>query len=257
MKNLDLLNPPFARPSNLCSIGAVIPLILSLTAIALTSGASKSSPVLENPLSVVFIFTSIFSLLLIFTPRIFMWNWSAKYFFVSSFEMGCIAMLGGVPWLCFLFYSSIHWLYRVLLFTSYLLIITLHSRKFAAMYKDLKNSQNLLSQVYSTEGNETFYLQRGDVNLIEKKYKLSLFPSAAYFGIFTLLALSTIPAAAEISEFIGLPYPHIFLGIFSIPIDMMALAFVIRGWFVFHHLPKYIKKTSSTVYVDMVSKTKM
>lgn len=130
----------------------------------------------------------------------------------------------------------------------------MHSWKFALMYKDLKKNPELLATVYRPDGDETFYLQKNDVSLIEKKYKLNLFPSAKYFGIFSLLAFSTIPVASKISEFIGLPYPHIFLGIFSIPLDMMALAFITRGWFVFYNLPKHIKKTSSTVYVDMVSK---
>lgn len=122
------------------------------------------------------------------------------------------------------------------------------------MYNQLKNSPEMLATIYQSEGNKTFYLQKNDVNLIEKKYKLSLFPNTIYFCIFPLLAFCTIPVAAKISELIDLPYPHIFLGIFSIPLDMMALAFVTRGWFVFDHLPSHIKKTSSTVYVDMVSK---
>ena len=39
--------------------------------------------------------------------------------------------------------------------------------------------------------------------------------------------------------------------------NMMVLAFITRGLFVYHRLPNYIKKTSSTVYVDMASKTKI
>jgi hypothetical protein len=124
------------------------------------------------------------------------------------------------------------------------------------MYKNLKNDPALLATFYCSEGDETFYLQKNDVNLIEKKYKLSLFPGAKYFVIFFVLAFSTIPVASQISEFVGLPYPHVFLGIFCIPLDMMALAFLTRGWFVFYHLPKHIKKTSSTVFVDMVSKAR-
>lgn len=122
------------------------------------------------------------------------------------------------------------------------------------MYKDLKNNPELLTTVYRSEGGETFYLQKNDVSLIEKKYKLNIFPNVKHFGFFSLLAFSTIPFASNISEFIGLPYPHIFLGIFSIPLDMMAVAFITRGWFVFYHIPKHIKKSNSTVYVDMVSK---
>lgn len=257
MKNLDLLNPAFARPSSLCSFGAVIPLILSLSSIALSSSALKNTASLNNPLSLVLIFIAIVSFLMIFWPRIFKWNWSAKYFLVSSFEMGCVGMLGGVPWLCLLFYSTIFLPYRIALFLSYLLIISIHSRRIAAMYRDLRSHNDLLSKIYQTENNVTYYLQKNDVNLIEKKYKLSLFPKGIYFIVFPLLAFCTIPLSNEISDMIGLPYPHIFLGIFSIPIDMMALAFIARGLFVFHHLPKYLKKTSSTVYVDMVSKTKI
>lgn len=165
-------------------------------------------------------------------------------------------MLGSVPWLCFLLYSSIFWPYRLFFFISYITLIILSVRKLRIAYGEVKKTPNLLNYIYQSAEGETYYLQKNDNFILEKKYKLSLFPSTAYFIIFLILSLTTLPFAKDISEFIGLPYPHVFLGIFSIPIDMMALMFLTRGWFVFYYIPKHIKKDNSIVYVDMASKTK-
>lgn len=124
-------------------------------------------------------------------------------------------------------------------------------------YAEVKNTPTLLSYIYQTADSTIFYMQKNDNYILEKKYKITLFPSAAYFVVFCILSVCTLPFAKDISTFFGLPYTHIFLGIFSIPIDMMAVMFVTRGWFVFYHLPKHIKNNNSVVCVDMASKTQL
>lgn len=240
----------------MCSLGAGIPLIMSLCSIALSSGAAPDTPYLQNPLTLFFTLTLTISLALVCLPRIFNWGWSVEYFFVASIQLACIGMLGGTPWLCFLLYASIPLPYRLVFFIVYLGVIATLSTKIWRMYQDVRNDPQLLGQLYQVRNKQTFYLQKNDVRLLEKKYRLSLFPNAGYFLLFAGLAFGTMPFAKTIVGFVGLPFPHIFLGIFSIPIDMMALAFLTRGWFVYYHLPKHFDPQRPTVYVDMVTKTR-
>lgn len=125
------------------------------------------------------------------------------------------------------------------------------------MYLEIKKSTLLINYLYQKDGGKDFYIQKNDIYLIEKKFKLKIYPAAKYFVISTFFAFSTIPFAKMLSELIGLPFPHIFLGIFSIPIDMMALAFVTRGWFVFFHIPKHAGLNLKNLFVDMNEKNKL
>ena len=211
----------------------------------------------QNPLALALIILAFFSLTFTILPRVLRWDWSTKYFFVSSLQLGSIGLLGLVPGLCFLLYASIPLHYRIIAFSTYFFIIFFSIREIISMYLSIKKNEKFLAYIYQKSDNQYFYLQKNDSYIMEKKYKLNLFPSAKYFLIFSFAAVATIPFAKSVVAFVGLPYPHIFLGIFSIAIDIMALAFVVRGWFVLIHLPKYATKQNGPVYVDMSSRTKL
>jgi hypothetical protein len=251
-----LINPAFAKPKSLCSIAALLPVLFSLCALAFVSGATPDVKALDNPVAIFFMFLAALSSTLFVLPRALNWGWSTTYFFVGTLQLGSMALMGGIPWLCLLLYSRFAFPNRIILFAAYLLLIFLPLRKIIKMYALMERDKRLFDYVYQDSGGQTYFLQQNDTYLLEKKYKISLFPSGAHFVIFGLLGFSTVLFASPLSKFVGLPYPHIFIGILAIPIDIMAISFVIRGWFVFYHLPRILKIDGSTVYVDMASKTK-
>lgn len=110
--------------------------------------------------------------------------------------------------------------------------------------------------LYQIEDDKIFHIQNNDIFLIEKKFRLSFFLKPVYFLIFSIIAFGSIPFAKEINLFFGLPFIHIFSAVFSIPINMMAFAFLTRAWLVFFYLPKRLN-FKKDVYVDMDTKNKI
>ena len=257
MKNLDLINPAFAKPRNLCSVGAILPVIFSLCSTALISGIPTENHFSKKIILYFFIISATISFSLLFIPRLFNWGWTARYFFVSTIQMGSIALLSIVPWLCFLLYSHVSWGLKLICTLAFAWCTISLSRKFFSMYGEIKRSPTLLENLYWTEQGKAFYIQKNDIFLIEDKFKLSLYPPTRYFIIFFVIAVASIPFSSNVVDHIGIPYPHIFLGIFSIPIGTMALAFLTRGWFVYMYLPKKLGYKSREVYVDMASKRRL
>lgn len=226
----------------------------------LVSDASTASPPGTNPLALVLSGVVLLNFLLFFIPRIFRWDWNVRYFLVSGFQLGSIVMLGGVPWLCFLLYGSPPLALRGLAFLAYLAIIFLPGRRFIQMYADIQQSGELMRYLYQhdEEDDTYYYVQKNDVMLLEKKYKVSFFPPAMLFIAFALAAFAMIPFARQLSALAGLPFAHLFMGIISIPIDMMGINFLVKAWLVFAYLPKSIgKRAGQKVLVDMGSSTKL
>jgi len=255
LKNLDLINPKFAKPKYLCANGSIVPLVLSLCSIALIDGAAVDANISNNPAGILFIIFAFVNIVMLFAPRLLNWDWKIKYFFVNSLQMGCVALLGAVPWLCFLLYANASWALKIPLTLAYLGLITSGCRQFLSMYSKVKNSPALVEYLYQQDGHLAYYMQKHDMFLIEKIFKLSFFPPAKYFIFFSILAFGSIPFASYITSSISLPFAHMFLGLIAIPIDIMALAFLTRGWMVLVHLPKQILPKNSEVYVDMATKT--
>lgn len=250
----------FAKPSHACRVGALIPFILGGASLFLVSGASKASSMVTNPLALLLSGVVLLNFLLFFIPRIFRWDWNVRYFLVSGFQLGSIVMLGGVPWLCFLLYGSPPLALRGLAFLAYLAIIFLPSRRFIQMYADIRQSGELMRYLYQhdAEDDRYYYVQKNDVMLLEKKYKVSFFPPAMLFIAFALAAFAMIPFAGQLSALAGLPFAHLFMGIISIPLDIMSINFLVKAWLVFAHLPGSIgKRADRKVLVDMGSSATM
>lgn len=74
--------------------------------------------------------------------------------------MACMGMLGGVPWLCFLFYSRIFWPFKILFFVFYLILIIAPCKNYARIYNELKNNCDELEKIYISVDDCTYYLQK-------------------------------------------------------------------------------------------------
>jgi hypothetical protein len=257
LKNLDLINPAFVKPRNFCALAALLPLFSSLIGLGFIDGATPELRALDNPVAIFFMALAGVSLMMVFLPRLLNWGWTTTYFFIGILELGSTILMFGISWLCLLLYSSLPLSYRTLIFAGYMLVIFLPSRKIVKMYMEIKNDQRLFDYIYENLDGEIYYLQKNDIYLFEKKYKLSLPPSPNHLITWGLLWLSSVPFASMISRYIGLPYPHIFIGLLSTPINMMILAIVVRGTFVYYYLPRTLRKKGSTVYVDISTRTKL
>lgn len=124
--------------------------------------------------------------------------------------------------------------------------------RFVTAYKKIYNEKCLRSCIYQEDDDAVYYMQKNETWLMERKLKIRSFPSGIYFFVFPLAAFFMTPFTTVIKDIIGLPFPHIFLGVFSLPITMMCLGYATRGWLGYYYYPNKIEReTGKRVYVDM------
>lgn len=238
----------------MASLSAFIPFIMSCSAIALTVGAAPDLPFFSNPLSVFFLMLSITSLLMVVVPRLLKWGWEASYFGVSLLCVGSAAIFGGVPWLCLLFFGAQPLLVRVGLFVVYGCCLLMWCHRFVSYYRKMYSDDRTRSLIYEIDNGVPFYMQKGDKGLAER-LKFQQAPSNALFLVCMTTGVALLLFIKPVTEIIGLPFVHIFLGVAAIPIDMLALGQALRAWLIFYYYPAKMKKiTGHRVYVDMGTK---
>lgn len=253
MKDLDAINPAFAKPSTFVSVTAMLPLLISACSLALANGAAESVPFLQNPISMLCSLIVACSFFFLFIPQLLKWDWQARYFGVSALYMSSVAMFGGIPWLCILLYSSAPIFLRGLLFLIYISLLTGWSLRFVKLYKRIYANDKTRSRIYEEDIDCIYYIQKGDKLLLDKKLKFKQFPPAILFLLFGVAACFTMLFAKSLVGFFGLPFVHLFLAVGAIPLDMMAIGLVVRGWMIFYHLPaKLNRETAKLVYVNLV-----
>lgn len=144
---------------------------------------------------------------------------------------------------------------RFALFAVYAAMLVASTRRYVVLYRTAYKDVGLRACLYQTEGDRTYYLQRGDARFLERNGAGNAFPHG-------LLLLGTLPFAfllllvfPGVVRWAGLPAPHVFFAIVFPPIDMGIAALATRSWLVFFHLPaKILKETGTRVYVDMATK---
>jgi hypothetical protein len=249
------MNPDEAAPRRLASRTAMLPFILASFGVAIAHGASPRTPFFENALVDLCLAICAISLILFLIPKVFNWDWKAKYFGATLIYTGAPAFFGIIPWLSIVSYSALPLWACACILLAYGVPIFLWCRRYNRFYQAVFNEKTLRNQLYVEEDDAVYYLQKADQWLLEKKLKLDQCPSATYFLLFAFLAFLTVPFAAELSRVFGLPYVHIFLPILSLPIVLLCAGLSTRGYLIFYHFPAIIKKqTGKDVYVDMETK---
>jgi hypothetical protein len=256
LRNLDKENPLFARPQSVAPIGAVLPFILGGMCALLASEATPHIPISGNPLALFCICLSVASLISALMPKIFGWDWRTKYFGFSTVYLASASLLGVIPLLCIVLYSSLPLWARLSLLCGYAGTIILWCRRFVLFYRRVCSNKVLRDILYVEDIDAVYYSQKNDNWLIEKKFKLKQFPSNIVILISLGLAFILVPFIHAVKDIVGLPFPHMFLTVGSFPVIMAVLGLAMRGYLVFYYYPWKIKKeTGKEVYVDMVTKT--
>jgi hypothetical protein len=256
LRDLDKENPSFARPQHMAVICAILPFLLGAMCAIIASEATPGRPWMSTPLSIFCIGLCPAALVSAFVPKIFHWDWRAKYFGFSTIYFSSASLLGIIPWLCVLIYGSLPLWERLLLALFYVLPIAWWCRRFVIYYRHIFSDHELRNILYIEEIDAVYYYQKNDNWLIEKKYKFKVFPSNFAFISPLALAFLLVPWMRMVKAHFGLPFPHAFLTIASLPVVMMILGLTMKCYLTFFHYPRKIKaETGKDVYVDMVSKT--
>ena len=256
MRNLDAINPPFARPSSLISLGAMLPLLLSLCCTALPIGAAPDVAVADNPIALFCLAICVVSAVMVAIPRMFKWDWRAGYFGVTGFYLLSMALTGLIPLLCVLVYGGAPVLVKILLLAINTAILVWWGWRCVPMYRKIFANSEMRDKIYHEDTDCFYYYKQGDRMVLDKVFKFSDFPSAAVIVLSFALAFGMMFYARALVAFLGVPIPHIFLLSAAISLEMIGVGAAVRGWMIYYHYPRQLKRqTGKMVYVDMVTKS--
>ena len=232
LKDLDRLNPSFARANGFISTTAFLPMLLSCMGMALASGAAEAVTVYSNPIWIGCFF--IFFLSVIRSRE------------RSPYGSGSMAMYIALQQIVTSCSNNTVSPIRVI---NYILV-----RKIYWVVQKIFKRKKLLNKMYEPDGNNIYYLQRSDKRIINGIASVNHFPSAFIIVTAIVVGLLFLLYAREISVIVGLPFTHILLAIIVVPIDMMAAGFMVRGWLIYFYYPRIIRRQSGrVVLVDLVS----
>lgn len=254
-RDLEKRNPAFMRPNKFVPLGALLPFLLGMCACALAAGAAPWLPFLHNPLVLLCLFFCSAGVTLMVIPRLYAWNWDSRHFGAIAFLVGSIALLGGIPWLAILFYSSASLWLRLLLFAGYAAAQLWWAWRFVRLFRRIFADDAMRDQLYVEADHCFYYVRQADRQLLEKTFKFDPIPSAFLFLGCLLLAFVSMFFAGSMVRFFGVPIPHVFMALAAIPIDMMGLGLAMHGVLVFYWYPaRLFKQTGKLTYVDVGSK---
>lgn len=165
-----------------------------------------------------------------------------------------MGLIGIVPWLSIVFFSSLPLWARLLLFGIYFGAIAYWCRRFVVYYRHIFDDVDLRSVVYEENNDAIYYLQQGDKMLFEKKIKLAQVPPDLVFVLSIAVAFLLTPFASILVRLLGIPFIHIFLTVAGLPIALMCLGLALRGYLIFYYYPwQLTRKTGKEVYVLMAA----
>ena len=79
-------------------------------------------------------------------------------------------------------------------------------------------------------------------------------PRDRYIVLFIVFGFLLIPKMRLITEYVGVPFEHIFLTVSMLPISCMGVGLAYRGFLTFYLYPAKSKKsTGKEVFVDIIS----
>ena len=254
MRDLDSINGAAKSTKFVFTIALAVPLFMGCGAWALAAGAAPNQALSENYLALLGLGIASTAIIAIPIPYIFHWNWETKYFGAGILCLSSAAIIGIYPIFCIAQYSTLPIILRVALLFFEFGLIAQWCRRFLNIYKNIYLEKKLFHCIYIEEKNAVYYSQQADKKVIERLLKFKQFPPPKYFLLSGLMAFSLLPFATTLSQFIGIPFIHIFLAAFSTPLNLMFLGLATRGWLIFYFYPMKIKsKTNKPVYIDMSS----
>jgi hypothetical protein len=255
LRDLDSINCAAKSTRFIFAISLIIPLVMGCGAWALAVGAAPKQALHENYLGLLGLGIASVAIIAFPIPYIFHWNWETKYFGTGMLSLSSASILGIYPILCIAQYSSLPIFARLTFVGLECILIIRWCRRFANIYRIIYSKKELFNCIYIEESSAVYYSQQADKQVIEKLLKFEQFPHSKYFILSGLTAFSLTPFATSLSKLIGVPFVHVFLAIFSIPLNLMFLGLTTRGWLVFYFYPMKIKrKTNKPIYVDISSR---
>lgn len=254
MRNLDAINAAVKSTKFLFTVSLVLPIFMGSGAWALAVNAAPRLPLRENYLETFSLGVMLLAVVALPIPYLFRWNWEAKYFGASCLSLASASIAGIYPFLCILLYGTLPLLVRLAIVIVESTLIILWCRRFVKIYQIAYADNRLFCSIYEEEPTAVYYLQIGDRKVIEELLKFKAYPSAKYFVFSLLAAFSLVPFASSVSQFIGIPFFHIFSGVCALPINLMFLGMATKGWLVYYFYPMKIRRaTNKPVYVDVAS----
>lgn len=254
LRPLDFSNPQDMRPGKMMPLSAALPLILGACALALSLGAAPDNDILNNPPALLSVAILIFCLPLFGLAYLIKSHWKAEYFGLQMLCLGSLIVFGIVPALCIAFYSSVPLAVKLAVAAIYGISHGWWCYRFIRFYSIVWNDEKLRVRLYQTDDHAAYYIQRGDRYLFEKKPGLNQYPTALWFVLTSLAALSSVPFASDIRAMTGLPYTHSFLALCGLPISMMGAGFAMRAWLVCFYYPRKIRQaTGKPTLVDLTA----
>lgn len=254
MRDLNSINSAAKSTRFIFTVSLIIPLFMGCGAWALATGAAAGQSLHNNYLGLMGLGIASIAVIALPIPYLFRWDWDTKYFGAGMLSLSSGSIIGIYPILCIAQYSSLPILVRFTpIFLEAVLIIRWCLR-FINIYKIIYREKDLFHYIYTEEPSAVYYSQQADKKILEKILKFDQFPHPKFFALSTLAAISLIPFSTPISQLIGVPFVHIFLAIFAIPLNLIFLGLSTKGWLVFYFYPTKIRReTNKSVFVDISS----
>jgi hypothetical protein len=237
------------------TVSLFIPIFMGCGAWALAAGAAPEKPIQENYLALIGLGIALISIAVLPIPYVFRWNWETRYFGAAMLSLSSASIIGLYPVLCIAQYSSLPLLARLALVLLEGILIIRWCKRFTNIYRMIYSDENLFKLLYTEEISAVYFSQQADKKIAGKILKFEQFPADKYFIVCGVLAFSLIPFATPASQFIGVPFIHIFLAVLGTPLNLLFLGLGTKSWLAFYFYPMKIKReTNKPVFVDISSK---
>lgn len=255
MRNLDVVNPEFFRPSKLAALSAFTLLAMTLLSVPLADAAAPNVPIAKNPILLVIFLILGASFVLVLISVIFRWGSTTRCYGVAFLSFASVSYLGVIPCMTVVLYGGSPYWAKTIVTLFYAVTNFLWCRKFVKLYAEVFNNEILCSTIYEEEPDAVYYMRRGDDFLLKNYFKFSQMPRDRYFLLFIIIGFLMVPMMSPLRAFFGLPFVHIFLLVAMLPVSWMSIGFAVRGFLVFYLYPAKIKRTTGKdVYVDLATK---
>jgi len=253
LKNLDVSNPKIANPRSFGSLSSLISLMSGALGLVLVMGATPGMHLENNPLAIFCCLIILLGAMYFLIPRVMSWDWQSRYFGATSLHLAALTFLCIIPLLCLVFYSRVPLAFRLLLLGASVIVHAWWAHRFVLLYREIFGEKRLFSLMYYEVGENTYYMQNVDKYLIENIFKFRQMPADRYLIGFLAIGIVMLFFAERVNSLTGLPFVHSFLAVSTVPVSLMLVGLVTRGWLIFYLYPaKIYKLNGRKVYVDMV-----
>lgn len=240
------------RPGGLATLAGVVPAILGAISLALADGAAPATlPLADNPLSIFSCFIMAAGFVQALYSLCLRDVWRTQHIGWTMMSLLPVALFCLMPLMCMALYGKVLYLGWIAL-AAYVAAHVHWCKKFVNVYREIRNKPAHWAALYEEDCAACYFIQRADILLLEKKYKIKHFPSGTLFIASIVIAFALVPAMRTVTSLVGLPFAHIFLAIVGFPISLMVTELCVKGWLVYFHYPAQIRQaTGKRTYLDM------